>query len=276
MESGQVCYYRRVRIDLEGGPGLNVRDDNNEMKKRRAKMSSKQSWFRKRGGESAKEQKDQGWRMPNGGLEPRVRREDPHRTGRRPRHKPETSTTPTTAPRDEPRRVVSTLLVPYTVGSTLKDSMQRAEDMYTEVLQVDRVRIVEKGGDSLINLLGRNDPWGSRRTCSDPKCPACQSRKMLQELKKDAKKSGAELPKGLIVKTSPQCRREGQNYGAQCLECVLGLGRTQLLPVTAIYDEILAGQSRDLSLHFHLCESCVAETVHSTTLPPITSPGCCA
>ena len=43
----------------------------------------------------------------------------------------------------------------------------------------------------------------------------------MKEERKAAKKSGTELPRVLVQKTSPQCSREGLNYSLQCLDCAL-------------------------------------------------------
>ena len=119
------------------------------------------------------------------------------------------------------RTTISTLLVPYTVGGILQSSMQKAEDKFVELTGSQRVRIVEKGGETLGNLLGRNDPWSSRRVCPDPGCNPCKSRTWIKQQKVAAKKSGMSLPKVLITKTSNQCRREGATYVLQCLDCAL-------------------------------------------------------
>ena len=222
LESGLQHYYRKLVVDLQGGPKINRRNDTNEMETRRKKMTTKNTWFRKRGGQSAKETKDNGWRTNQrlgGGS-----------GGWRPAHlrahvAPGLQVVEKEAIEPQ-RKVISTLLVPYSVGSALQKAVQDAEDTFSKLTGAERVRVVEKGGDTLLNTLGRNDPWSAGRSCGDPRCPQCQSRSLLKELKKDAKKAGMELPQGLLTQTSHQCRREGQNYGAQCAECLLNLGRS--------------------------------------------------
>ena len=226
LESGQAHYYRKLRTDLQGGPPLNARDDKNEMKSRRAKMSGTQNWFnRKRGGASATERKDQNWRLDKDRKD--HRREDGRLRQRRqgPRRDEGKEEKDPTGDKSK-RGTISTLLVPFTVGGTLQRMVQSAEDSYVDLIGGDRVRVIEKGGDTLLNLLGRNDPWSARRSCTDQGCPSCESRRWLQELKKTAKKSGSTLPKALIQSTSQQCRREGNTYAAQCMECIMDLGRS--------------------------------------------------
>ena len=57
LESGLQHYYRKLKIDLTGGPALNRREDNDAIGSRRMKMSAKHNWFRKRGGVAAREEK---------------------------------------------------------------------------------------------------------------------------------------------------------------------------------------------------------------------------
>ena len=67
LQSGLQYYFRKLSIDLQGGPKLNNRDDSKEMTTRRKKMSAKQNWFaRRRGGEVEKLRKEQGWRSSLG------------------------------------------------------------------------------------------------------------------------------------------------------------------------------------------------------------------
>ena len=222
LESGLQHYYRKLVVDLQGGPKINRRNDTNEMETRRKKMTTKNTWFRKRGGQSAKETKDNGWRTNqrlgggSGGWCPAHLRA----------HVAPGLQVVEKEAIEPQRKVILTLLVPYSVGSALQKAVQDAEDTFSKLTGAERVRVVEKGGDTLLNTLGRNDPWSAGRSCGDPRCPQCQSMSLLKVLKKDAKKAGMELPQGLLTQTSHQCRREGQNYGAQCAECLLNLGRS--------------------------------------------------
>ena len=118
-------------------------------------------------------------------------------------------------------------VVPYTEGSKLKLLVQAAEDDFVGLTKAKRVRVIERGGDKLGNLLGRNDPWAAERACSDKGCWVCTSRTWLREQRKAAKKEGLEMPPGILESRSGQCRREGSTYGLQCMDCVLAGRRTQ-------------------------------------------------
>ena len=52
MKSDITFYYRKVKMDLEGGPKLNRRVSRDTVETRRGKLGARQQWFqRRRGGE---------------------------------------------------------------------------------------------------------------------------------------------------------------------------------------------------------------------------------
>ena len=73
----------------------------------------------------------------------------------------------------------------------------------------------------MAHMLGRADPWASRRSCDDKDCCTCEGKRWLQEQKKACRRDNTKLPDVLIQKTANQCRREGVNYSLQCLDCAL-------------------------------------------------------
>ena len=85
-----------------------------------------------------------------------------------------TTTTLKSKIRAEKELVVSnpeaTLQVPFTVGSRLRDQIQHAEDTYSRLVGCNKIKVVEGGGDKMIHLLGKTDPWSARMTCDDPQC----------------------------------------------------------------------------------------------------------
>ena len=235
MESGTRCYYRKLSIELQGGPRVNNRDDSQDLPRRRRKMGEATNWFRRRrGGPTETARKDNGWRScsgtgsltggaPGGQSRRRTNVEcqessspiTTHGTQEQERAKPDA------------RQIESTLLIPYTKGAVLQKMMQRRDDQLTEMTGSRRVRVVESGGDKLVHLLRRNDPGSTKRFCKDKACTPCGTRAWLVEKKKDTREMKEKLPKILISKTSRQCRREGVNYTLQCLLC-LPLGKQSL------------------------------------------------
>ena len=81
LKSGLRFYYRKLRIDLEGGPALNKRDDSNDVSRKRAKLGASERWFRRRrGGEDEVQKNKHGWRR-----EPKMPRDPMSRDPRGPR-----------------------------------------------------------------------------------------------------------------------------------------------------------------------------------------------
>ena len=231
--SGTKFYYRKLRMALEGGPRLNVRTDTDLVGRRRAKAGASKDWYaRRRGGQDEVLKKTDPRRQVDS-------REAPPRTGRGQPGVPGVQTQlrdaqPHQQP-DEPdsqaqpaQEVTAILLVPYTLGSVLRDNIQRKDKEFVALVGGGKsVRVVEKGGDKLINTLGRNDPWAGDRSCTDQDCIPCASRRWVREEKKLAKSRGETLPDILLTNSSNQCRREGCNYTLQCLGC-LDLGNQAL------------------------------------------------
>ena len=224
IESGLHHYYRKLRIDLEGGPRLNLRNERDAVQKKRRKMGANHNWFsRRRGGVEEKWKKENKWRTPVRDQATRTAgqgsRQSGKHTPRNSRSSPQGQTQETR--QEEKPRIISTLLVPYTVGSHLQESMQNAEDEFCRMTGGEKVLIVEKGGEKLANLMCRNDPWAARRVCTDSSYVSCSSRTWLKDQKRAAKKSGQELPGVLIKSTSNQCCREGLTYTLQCQAKIL-------------------------------------------------------
>ena len=166
--------------------------------RRRAKLGGTENWFvRRRGGEKERAKKDQGWRgsqgqdraPTSGGRGRRTLTKYPNPNNPQPTRGTPMASTNKGEEKDREPKVITTLLVPYTMGSKLKNSMQKTEDEFRLLVGGPRVRLVEQGGDILSHLLGRNDPWASRRTCGDKQCVPCRSRVWLQSQQKEAKKN---------------------------------------------------------------------------------------
>ena len=234
---GSRFYYRRMRTDLEGGPGLNRRSEDNLVMSRRMKLGAAETWFvRKRGGERERWDKENGWRSAQQPADQGSRSLGAGCWAAGSYHRVEAAQHP--APRGEgveqetlhqlPVKPVrrlepeATLKVPYTVRSRLRERIQKVEEEYARLLGCRKVRVVEGGGDKLIHLLGRNNPWAAQQVCSDESCKTCISRTWIREQLKAARKEKSKPPKHMVSPGSSLCRREGANYTLQCLECLKG------------------------------------------------------
>ena len=160
VRSGLQFYSRKIRIELEGGPLLNQRSESQTIQRRRQKLGATESWFtRRRGGASERGAKDNGWRDPQSGTlgwDPGRGRKTLKYSRRNhgPRSVQPQRPEETGAEELQHQRVLSTLLVPFTIGSKLKNRIQEAEDEFAKLVGGGKVRVVERGGDLLSHLLG--------------------------------------------------------------------------------------------------------------------------
>ena len=94
------------------------------------------TWFRpRRGGNKVRERRDLPWRMDRW-------------RGRKVKNGEEQSTV-----------VEAVCFVPFTPGSRLKTKLQTADDILSQTMDAPRVRFVERGGQSVIEEVGSNNPW---------------------------------------------------------------------------------------------------------------------
>ena len=239
VEEGGRFYYRRLRVDLEGGPPLNNRSEENLVMGRRDKMGDSETWFcRRRGGNKERLRKQHGWRAveepevaTGGDNNTTTSRGKPGRWRRTRGQGPRTQT-PGMEPHGPPPQSLqtfgqegregpeATIQVPFTNRSRLKDLVQAAEDDYNQLVGCRKVRVVEGGGDKLIHVLSKTDPWSAKYYCSDPICKTCTSRQWIKEQQKLAKKDKTLVPEFMVKPGSGLCRREGINYSLQCLPCL--------------------------------------------------------
>ena len=99
-------------------------------------------------------------------------------------------------------RTEGVLFVPHTPGGGLQKLIQRAEDNFAALHKIPRVKVIERGGSKLQDLMWKKDPW-SRTTCGKADCLICCSK---------SKKEG----------TAMACRVESVCYVLSCDRCLEG------------------------------------------------------
>ena len=125
------------------------------------------------------------------------------------------------------------IFVPATPGSQLKTLLQNQDNLITQAMNYLQVRFVERAGMTVMEELGRNNPWASEWYCPGKDCLLCQGRAFLaaeeveeaiqmvargeNPVKKVKKEDRKSLPscivKGMnyILSVSPvETRREGE------------------------------------------------------------------
>ena len=89
---------------------------------------------------------------------------------------------------------MSTLVVPYTIGSQLKKEMHAAKDSFVNLVGGSKVRVVESGGNVLAHLIVPCDPWAANRYCDDPGFLPCKSRAWAETGKESCKEGWQGAP----------------------------------------------------------------------------------
>ena len=92
------------------------------------------------------------------------------------------------------------MFVPYTVGSTLAKRMREAENNMQEMTGF-RIKIVERSGTKLEDLLVKADPWKGK-DCEREKCLLCLTKKRTGKY------------------TSQDCTRRNIVYETWCMTCM--------------------------------------------------------
>ena len=94
------------------------------------------------------------------------------------------------------------MFVPATPGGELARQLQEGEDKDKLGTKERRIKFVEIGGETVKDMLCRNNPWGKYK-CGRDECMICPEAKDNQ---------GGE------------CRQEGAVYRIQCVICSRMLG----------------------------------------------------
>ena len=106
------------------------------------------------------------------------------------------------------KKVLALLFVPQTPGGELAKLIQKVEDKNAKMMGTDRVRVVERGGTELKEMLCKNNPFG-RQKCLREDCQVCHGKYS------EGKQAGKCLEEGITYKIScMECKMEGKktNY----------------------------------------------------------------
>ena len=160
------------------------------------------TWFKpRRGGNKVRERRDSPWKMDRW-------RGKNERKG------------------EEQRTVVEAVcFVPFTPGSRLKKELQTVDDILSQTMNAPRVRFVERGGQSIIEEVGSNNPWKQEEFCGRDRCGVCEGRVIIGAEKEEetaamvtGESKPTKKPKEDML-ALPGCTEEGVNYSLECLQC---------------------------------------------------------
>ena len=97
-------------------------------------------------------------------------------------------------------RIEGVLFLPSTSNSRMAKRLQQEDDKFAKTHGVPRIRVVERGGSKLRDLVTSSNPW-KKEHCGRTDCFLCNS-----------KGEKSESSKGM-------CQREGVVYKVVCREC---------------------------------------------------------
>ena len=73
----------------------------------------------------------------------------------------------------DPKDVEATMFVPHTPGEELRERLQAKEDELSRMFGWPRVKVIERAGTALENLLYSKNPWG-QEVCGRTDCHVCR------------------------------------------------------------------------------------------------------
>ena len=166
--AGLKGYMNMVRTEAEGGRKVNRPRWEGARTRRYKKLGAKSNWFKK----SKKSKNDS--REFSGG---------PKKCGRR--------------VEGAEAEIETVMFVPHTPGGELARLLQEADDLFIKGKGIGRVRMVERGGTTLKDILCRTNPWATDGCGRGDSCFPCRG---------EGGRGG-------------NCQREGVVYKITCQEC---------------------------------------------------------
>ena len=123
------------------------------------------------------------------------------------------------------KEIECVVFVTATPGSKLRDMLQERDNQMAEIVGAPALRFVEKGGDTILDIIGQSDPWKGETYCQRTDCLHCKGRQVISQEREDlaaAMISGEQPrsnpPKG-TMNSIPGCTSEGIVYSLECMEC---------------------------------------------------------
>lgn len=121
--------------------------------------------------------------------------------------------------------VESPVFVPFTKESRLRKRLQVIDDTIGESTRSPGLRFIERcGGQTIIDLLGRSNPWAKDLRCPREKCLPCAGKDILareEEERKIPEPGQPPCPRPSKEETTsiPKCTVEGVGYIVECWPC---------------------------------------------------------
>ena len=125
----------------------------------------------------------------------------------------------------EIKEIETVVFLPATPGSRLKKDLQEADEILCKTTNSPTVRFVERGGPTLMELVGKSNPWSREWFCPRKNCVPCKGRLLLAAEDAEERLQMAEKKEGVVKRSQesrvavPSCTGEGVNYILECAAC---------------------------------------------------------
>ena len=185
LEGAVRTFRRKEKAELLGIQPIHRLGSHGQEARRLSKISGRSTWYLPK----TKDWKSRLTTMEEQQEGEKEHQEQQHKQQNR-THKPNNShapasetprTKPTTGPGHGHRRttppnsrIEGIMFVPHTPGGALAKALQSEDDRYSSLYKTARVRIIERGGRKIKDILGRKDPWAPK-TCARLDCMICMS-----------------------------------------------------------------------------------------------------
>ena len=196
LKSGIRRYFRRLFMEQTGGPKL-YRTEDQLKEGRRFKQLLTKRWYKPgRGGKAAKLEKEALWEEKESKRRGRKAQKEKGGAGMTLGKAGEAGITSGKAGGGEEtsqgeggedkgraKVVEGVVFVPFTPESALREELQRVEDTLTAEMNTPGIRFVERGRNTVVEVLGRNNLWSKEGECNRKVCPQCWGRTYIAHRK---------------------------------------------------------------------------------------------
>ena len=104
------------------------------------------------------------------------------------------------------------IFIPFTLDSKLREEIQRVEETLTAEMRTPSIRFVERGGESVTQILERNNPWSKESECGRKVCPPCWGRRWIA-MKKEEESMRLVSGEGESVEKESVSNKESEREG---------------------------------------------------------------
>ena len=115
--------------------------------------------------------------------------------------------------------VEAVVFIPFTPGSKLQKKLQAADNQFSDMHNMPRLRFVERAGVKPVEDLGTLDPWAGEYYCPRKRWIPFKIRIFLLQEEEQLRERGTKRPKDGRNSSIPGCSNESVNYSLDCITC---------------------------------------------------------